>query len=149
METKCNVGRIVVRCYKDQVTSSNYFPRMTSTLVVTQKNCQFNWQVYSLSFTRLRDERNTQVQGVHKVSLQFEKFITKANEKTDKWKLLQNETCVFKFSSPHLIHLYVDTISCTKHIKTVLDFLHDRCFSQMFLVVSTPPFIEHCVSLSP
>jgi hypothetical protein len=32
------------------------------------------------------------IQSVHKVSLQFQKFITKANEKTDKWKLLQNET---------------------------------------------------------
>ena len=27
------------------------------------------------------------------------------------------------------------TISCTKHIKTVLDFLHDRCFPRMFLVL--------------
>ena len=35
--------------------------------------------------------------GVHKVSLQFQKFITKANEKTDKWKLLENERYVFKF----------------------------------------------------
>ena len=39
-----------------------------------------------------------QVQGVHKDSLQFQKFITKANERTDRWKLLQNETCIFKFS---------------------------------------------------
>ena len=30
----------------------------------------------------------TNIQDVHKVSLQFEKFITKATEKTDKWKLL-------------------------------------------------------------
>ena len=37
--------------------------------------------------------------------------------------------------SPHLIHLYMGTISCTKHIRTILDFLHDRCFPQMFLVV--------------
>ena len=39
------------------------------------------------------------IQGVHKVSLQFQKFIiyiTKANEKTHKWKLLQNETSVLK-----------------------------------------------------
>ena len=37
-------------------------------------------------------------QGVHNVSLQFQKFITKAtDERTDKWKLLQNETCIFKF----------------------------------------------------
>ena len=35
--------------------------------------------------------------GVHKVSLQFQKFITEANKETDKWKLLQNETYVFKF----------------------------------------------------
>ena len=40
---------------------------------------------------------NFSVQGVHKVSLQFQKFITKANEKADKWKLLQNETYIFKF----------------------------------------------------
>ena len=40
------------------------------------------------------------VQGVYKVSLQFRKFITKANERTDKWKLLQNETCIFKFLLP-------------------------------------------------
>ena len=38
------------------------------------------------------------IQGVHKVSLQFQKFITKANEKKDKWKLLQTETNIFKFS---------------------------------------------------
>ena len=36
--------------------------------------------------------------GVHKVSLQFQKFITKANEETDEWKLLQNGTYTFKFS---------------------------------------------------
>jgi hypothetical protein len=32
------------------------------------------------------------VQSVHKVSLQIQKFFCKANEKTYKWKLLQNET---------------------------------------------------------
>ena len=37
------------------------------------------------------------MQGVHKVSLRFQKFITEANEETDKWKLLQNETYMFKF----------------------------------------------------
>ena len=46
------------------------------------------------------------------------------------------------FFLPDLLHLYMGIISCTKHIKTVLDFLHDWCFPQMFLV--TPPFIEHC-----
>ena len=61
-----------------------------------------------------------EVQGVHKVSLQFQKFITKASEKTDKWKLVQNETNIFKFSLSRLMHLYVGAISCTKHIKTVL-----------------------------
>ena len=35
-----------------------------------------------------------EVQGVHKVSMQIRKFITKANERTDEWKLLQNETYV-------------------------------------------------------
>ena len=44
-----------------------------------------------------------EVQGIHKVSLQFQKFITKANEKTDKWKLLQNETYILKLFLPHLI----------------------------------------------
>ena len=39
-----------------------------------------------------------ETQGVRKVPLQFQQFITKANEKTDKWKLLQNETYIFKFS---------------------------------------------------
>ena len=38
------------------------------------------------------------IQGVHEVSLQLQKFITKANEKTDKWKLLQTVTYMFKFS---------------------------------------------------
>ena len=37
------------------------------------------------------------VRGVHKVCLQLQKFITRANEKTDEWKLLQNETYIFKF----------------------------------------------------
>jgi hypothetical protein len=37
------------------------------------------------------------IHGVHKVSLQFQQFITKANEKADKWKLLQKETYIFKF----------------------------------------------------
>ena len=51
-----------------------------------------------------------------------------ANERTDKWKLLQNDTCVFKFFlvSPGRVR-----ISCTKHIKTVLEFLT----RSMFLVV--------------
>ena len=44
------------------------------------------------------------IQGVHKVSLQFQKFIRKANEETDKWKLLQNETYTFKFSLHHWLH---------------------------------------------
>ena len=35
--------------------------------------------------------------GVHKVSSQLQKFITKANEKTDKWTLLRNKTYIFKF----------------------------------------------------
>jgi hypothetical protein len=35
------------------------------------------------------------IQAVKKVFLQFQKCITKANEKTDKWKLLQNETYIF------------------------------------------------------
>ena len=38
------------------------------------------------------------IQPVRKVSLQFRKFITKSSEKTDEWKLLRNETYVFKFS---------------------------------------------------
>ena len=37
------------------------------------------------------------IRGVHKVSLQFQQFITEASEKTDKWKLLQNERYIFKF----------------------------------------------------
>ena len=32
------------------------------------------------------------IQGVHEVSLQFQKFITMANEEAGKWKLLQSET---------------------------------------------------------
>ena len=55
-----------------------------------------------------------QTQGIHKIPLQFQKFIIKANGKTDKWKLLQNETYIFKLFLPHLIHLYMDTISCQK-----------------------------------
>ena len=39
------------------------------------------------------------IHDVHKVSLQFQKFIKKANEKTDEWKLLESETCIFVFSS--------------------------------------------------
>ena len=87
--------------------------------------------------------------GVHKVSLQFHKFITKANEKTVKWKLLQNETYVFKFFFflSHLIYLYMGTISCTKHVRTVLDFLHGRCSPRLFLVVHS--FLYRTVSLSP
>lgn len=34
---------------------------------------------------------------VHKVTLRSREFITKADEETDKWKLLQNETCVLEF----------------------------------------------------
>ena len=67
----------------------------------------------------------TVVQGVRTVSLQFQKIITKANEKADEWKLLQSETYIFKFSFffsflPHLMHLYMGTVSCTKHIETVM-----------------------------
>ena len=44
--------------------------------------------------TRINSEKSKYIavlyilQGVHKVSLQFSKFITKANEKTDNWILL-------------------------------------------------------------
>ena len=41
----------------------------------------------------------------------------------------------FFFFLFHLIHFYMGAISCTKHIEMVLDFLHDRCFPQMFFVV--------------
>ena len=34
----------------------------------------------------------------------------------------------FFFFLPRLVHFYMSTISYTKHIKTALDFLHDRCF---------------------
>ena len=62
------------------------------------------------------------------------KIYHKANEETDKWKLLRNETYIFKFfftlfNTP----LYMST---TKHIETLLDFLHDRCFLQMFVPVT-------------
>ena len=97
-------------------------------------------EILSFSFDSKKFAYTRNIQRVHKVSLQLKKFITKASEKTDRWKLLQNETYIFKFSLPHLIHLYMGTISCTKHIKTILDFLHDRCFPQMFLVV-------HCSDL--
>ena len=50
-------------------------------------------EFYSSLFSR-------KIQRVRKVSLQFQKFITQASEKTDKWKLLQNETYIFKFSLP-------------------------------------------------
>ena len=39
------------------------------------------------------------------------------------------------FPWPHLIHLCISAIRCTKLIKTLLDFLHDRCFPRMFLVL--------------
>ena len=42
-----------------------------------------------------RMKYNEIIQGVHKVSLQFQKFITKANERTDKWKLLDVYIQVF------------------------------------------------------
>jgi hypothetical protein len=35
--------------------------------------------------------------AIYRVSLQFEKCITKPNEKADKWKLLEHETYIFKF----------------------------------------------------
>ena len=89
-------------------------------------------------------KRNTQ--GVRKVALQFRKFITKASEKTDKWKLLQNEKYVFKFLPPRLIRRYMGTISCTKHIRTILDFSHDRYFLRMFLVVES--FLHRTLYLS-
>ena len=37
--------------------------------------------------------------SVHKVSLQFQTFITKARDKTDKLKLIQNNAYVLKFFS--------------------------------------------------
>ena len=40
------------------------------------------------------------IQGVYKVSLQFQKFTTKANEKTDVWKLVQNGTYAPVHKSP-------------------------------------------------
>ena len=52
----------------------------------------------------LRTPLPPNVQSVRKVSLQFQKLITKANEETDKWKLLQNETYTFKFCT--ITHLY-------------------------------------------
>ena len=87
-----------------------------------------------------RNYLNVIIQGVHKVSLQVRKFITKANEETDTWRLLQNKTYIFKFFLRYAMHLYIDTISCTMHIKTILDFLDDRCLPQMFLIVHSSNF---------
>ena len=59
--------------------------------------CLFNTLLYDHHWTLSKSKnkleslghRNPlQVQGVQKVSLQFQKFITKANGKIDKWKLL-------------------------------------------------------------
>ena len=73
---------------------------------------------------RVNQLQNIEIQGVRKVSLQFQKFITKANGKADKWKLLQNETYIFKFSLPHLINLYVGTIRSTlrRYFPFVINF---------------------------
>ena len=106
---------------------------------------------FEVSYSRVIE---LDVHGVHKVSLQFQKFITKANEKTGKWKLLQNETYMFKFffMLPHSIHLCMGIISCTKHIKTLLDFLHDRRFPRMFLVVHSSLYrtnpVPVCINFS-
>ena len=63
-----------------------------------------------LNPSREKFVRNT---GVHKVSEQFQKFVTVTNDETDKRKLLQNETYIFKFFLffffflPHFIHFYM------------------------------------------
>ena len=54
--------------------------------------------------------RAADVQGVRKVSLQFRKFITRTSEKTDEWKRLQNESCIFKFSLSYLAHVFIWTL---------------------------------------
>ena len=73
----------------------------------------------------------TKIQGVHRVSLQRQKSISKANEKTDKWKLLQNER-------PAYLSFYMGAISCTKHIKMVLDFLPMFAVAYLINGISDP-----------
>ena len=75
-------------------------------------------------------------QAVHKVSLQFRIFITMANEKTDKWRLLQNETCMFKLFP---LTLVARSASRRYSISYTID-VSLRC-SWSFI----PPFIEHCL----
>ena len=84
------------------------------------RSCELYFTHYYNFIFRETKDRERQAQSVHKVPLQFQKFITKANETTDKWKLLQNEMYVFKFLLPHLIRLCMGAVRCTKHVKTVL-----------------------------
>ena len=55
------------------------------------------WRAFDRSQTCDCSRVRLDVQDVRKVSLQCQNFITKTNEKTDEWILLQNETYIFKF----------------------------------------------------
>ena len=57
---------------------------------------------------------------------------------------------LFFFFLPRSIQFfYMGTISCTKHVMTVLDFLHDRYFPQMFLDVHSFLYRGIYMFLSP
>ena len=75
---------------------------MSEKVQLKLKQNSFHWKLKIPRWRVSKLKRNedglghyeTDIQGVRKVSLQF---VTKANEKTGKWKLLQNETYIFQF----------------------------------------------------
>ena len=70
------------------------------------------------------------------MSLQFQKFITKANDKADKWKLLQNTRCILKFSLASFNTPVCGTVSYMKQIKTIS--CHARCSILSSMINVTP-----------
>ena len=99
------IGRIP-RCNEltDSNDSSTIAPLFINAWIARGGNDSLLGSVIARRHRRHR-RRFLDTQGVHKVSLQFRKFITKANEKTDKRRLLQNETYMFKFLLPYLTNL--------------------------------------------
>ena len=88
----------------------------------------------------------TFVNRIHRVSIKsrcnFKNLLRRQMKRQTSENYWKRRGIYLSFLLSYLIYLYMGIISCTKHIKTVLDFLHDRCSWS-----STPPLIEHCLCL--
>ena len=75
----------------------------------------------------LIDLSDLNIEGVHKLSLQFQKFTIVLFFKIFSIDLFYSKRKCFKFTLDALVHLYVCTISRTYDIQSIFNFLPCSC----------------------